>query len=73
MIYMKYKRLKRMEFYQFVNSLGEIGLYRFDGYYYCDEWNEDALMLHDPVRGRFEWPSCEFQAALDPEDDQKNF
>lgn len=74
MLYLDYKKLENMELYQFVNSEGEVALYQFDAYYYCDEWDEDAIILRNPrSEMRFEWPSCEFQFALDLEDDPKEF
>lgn len=51
--------------YTFKDSEGEEVTYLYRGFYYCEDWNEDALVFWMPGTTLLatHWPASEFQQA----------
>ena len=61
----KYRHLVPDKVYQVENSEGDVFTFHYRGFYYCEEWYEDALIFWEPgtTNKIAEWPACEFVSA----------
>lgn len=60
-----YRHLVENHVYQFTNSVGEIYIYLYRGFHYCEDWDEDALIFWEPgtTNKVQEWCASEMESA----------